>query len=293
MSNVPHEWNKFRDIAEQAARNVGERIRRAIFDRREHVVNFKSKNNPVTDLDVWSENALTEAISANLPDHNIFGEERDGSRVSRASEIVSKGHWWIIDPIDGTNNFSKHIPHVGISLGLLINGVRTVGVVYDPCRDELYSAVRGQGAFLNGVQIHVSAPCALEDAVVGIAFANTRAGKWEYIMPPVVEIIRISRAARNFGAGVLTLCWVASGRLDYLIDHFLQPWDVAAASLIVEEAQGVCCNVDTATSPFAPEAFDMFGRSFLCGNRTTVESAFQLVQRIRQATGFLDMPSDE
>jgi myo-inositol-1(or 4)-monophosphatase len=206
-------------------------------------VTHKGVTDLVTEVDLWSEKEITSRIQAVFPEHTIIGEETSAQLVEdrgqTLAEIAAKGVSWIVDPIDGTTNFVNRIPHSVVSIGVLEDGVRTFGLVYDPYRDELFTARKGQGAFLNGKAISVSSKDKIIDAVVGSAFPHDNGDNWDYYRFVLDALIRDTRKVRILGAAALEQCWVACGRLDAFVEYSLKSWDVAAASLIIEEAGGV------------------------------------------------------
>lgn len=209
------------------------------YERLEHIVK-KSARDVVTEADHRSERAIIEIIRGAFPDDQVLAEEsghsgsRDGTAPhdgSGAHGPVGPGHRiWIIDPLDGTVNYAAGIPHFCTSVGLVIGGVPSVGVVMDPMRDELFSAVRGDGARLDGRRIHASDRL-LSDGVISLALPRTGFTRREH------AVQRAVRVARSMGSAALGLAWVGAGRFDAFVQWSgLSLWDVAAAGLIAAEA---------------------------------------------------------
>ncbi len=188
-------------------------------------------NNLVTEVDQASERLITSIIKSNYPGHGIVGEEY-GSLDTDAR------YKWIIDPIDGTVNYAHGVPVFGISIGLMEDDKMIMGAVYNPVMNELFFAEKGGGAFLNGAPITVSGNANLERAFLVTGFP--------YHFPEGADplgvferIVKRGIPVRRLGSAALDLCWVACGRFDGFWEYNLQPWDIAAGYLIVEEAGGV------------------------------------------------------
>lgn len=218
---------ELRDVAESAARLGGRVLQdwRAKFTARE-----KSPKNLVTEADVASQQAILQFILARYPDHQFLGEEdlcRGGSAPQR----------WIIDPLDGTSNYVHGFPYYAVSIAVECDGELVAGAVYDPNRDELFSAARGAGATRNGERIEVSSPRALSQALC-MASLPMRASRTD---PPVERFLKLLEAAQHVqrtGSAALNLCGVACGRVDAFWSTSLMPWDMAAGVLLVREAGG-------------------------------------------------------
>jgi myo-inositol-1(or 4)-monophosphatase len=185
----------------------------------------------VTDVDQASERLILERIETARPADGILSEEA-GARDGR------NGYVWIIDPLDGTTNYAHRIPHFAVSIAIERDERREIAVVYDPVKEELFSAERGGGAFLNGERIHVSETHELERALLATGFAydvhSGRADNVEYF----ARFIRRAQAVRRAGSAALDLAYLACGRFDGFWELDLHAWDVAAGYLLVEEAGG-------------------------------------------------------
>jgi myo-inositol-1(or 4)-monophosphatase len=253
-------------VAQEAARSVGVRIRSEIAKPSSFRIMQKASDEIVTEVDLWSEKQLIEAILGSFPNHLIIGEESAeeliASRNLSLEQLAAEGFSWVIDPIDGTTNFAKGIPQVSISIGVLFAGRRVVGVVYDPVRDELFSAIVGQGATLNGEKISVSSQALLAKSVVATGFPYDHVAKWGRYKPAYEAIFLAVRDIRRFGSAALDQCWVACGRFDAFFEYSLRSWDVCAGALIVEEAGG---KIGHLSQPVGSE-FSVFSDSFLFSN---------------------------
>jgi myo-inositol-1(or 4)-monophosphatase len=188
----------------------------------------------VTEVDVAIERAFRAHVAEAWPGHRVLGEEFGAN----AADGGDGRYWWIFDPIDGTTNFAHGLPIFCASLALEIDGVLTVAAVYDPMRDELFTAERGRGAWLNGRRLSVSATETLGDALLVTGFPYSVQTEGEEILGLFGKFITSSRAVRRLGSAALDVCYVAAGRMDGFWEQGLGPWDVAAAALMVEEAGG-------------------------------------------------------
>lgn len=200
-------------------------------------VGNKSAHDLVTKYDKEIEENLIYKIKEKYPTHKFIGEE-----ASEANQklLLTDDPTWIIDPIDGTTNFTKRLPQCGISVGLTVNKEQVLGLVYIPFADELYTAIKGQGAYLNGQRIKCSN---VEDPKKSlfcyeISLAARNATTHKMIMSRLSYLIKEVFAVRSYGCPVISLCYVAAGKLDAYQCDGLYPWDAAAGTLIVREAGG-------------------------------------------------------
>jgi myo-inositol-1(or 4)-monophosphatase len=223
-------------VASQAARKASEVILRGWRDIDILRVEEKSPNDFVTAVDRSVEKILIEEISRRFPTHRFVGEEL-GEHGPEDAEAV-----WYIDPLDGTTNFIRGIGHFAISLGCQINGRMEHALVYDPIKDEEFSASRGQSARLNGRRIRVADRKSLEGSLLatGIPFSGATAEHMHSYLAATEELLTHSTSGiRRLGAAALDLAYVAAGRYDGFYEINLKPWDIAAGSLIVREAGGL------------------------------------------------------
>jgi myo-inositol-1(or 4)-monophosphatase len=202
----------------------------------------------VTEIDLQIEREFRATIAARFPDHVVLGEEF-GSSADREG---TPRFCWVFDPVDGTTNYAHGLPIFCSSLALEIDGEIVVGAVYDPTRRELFTAERGRGAWLNGAPLKVSAADELINSLLVTGFHYGIHRDPEELVSLFREFITRSRAVRRLGSAALDLCYVAAGRFDGYWESKIQPWDVAAGALIVEEAGG---RVSTVTGdPFRSRA---------------------------------------
>ncbi len=218
--------------AVEAAQKVGELMRRNL--RETKTINEQSQFDIKLQLDVRSQQLITKKLLGAFPEISILGEE--GISGKQDSE------WrWVVDPIDGTVNFTYGIPHACVSIALQQKKgkdyVSMAGVVYDPFTDELWTAIRGETSKLNGKPIRVSKRAELGEAIIAIGFAKKRASLTENL-PVFNNLVRQVRKMRIMGAAALSLVWVAAGRFDAYVESGVQLWDVAAGALIIECAGG-------------------------------------------------------
>jgi myo-inositol-1(or 4)-monophosphatase len=194
----------------------------------------KSTAEVVTQTDFESQRRIVDFLQHTFPDHRILAEESDEPRRKDAPDL------WIVDPLDGTNNFANGIAHYAISIAYARNGIVTVGVVLDPVRDELFHACAGKGAFRNGDPISVTDKNRLRDAIVATGFSYHRGITTTQTLNTIQRLFDTGiRGIRRFGSAALDLCWVACGRFDAYFEYHLEPWDFAAGQLIVQEAGGI------------------------------------------------------
>ena len=250
------------NLAVDTAKQVGKRIREEL-ESGSFEVKHKGRFDMVTEIDLWAENEITKAVSSNFPEHLVIGEETSDELAKKEGksleEICSSGIRWIVDPIDGTTNFINRVPHVAVSIGIMKDGKREMAVAYDPCRDEMFTAKRGEGAFLNGSKIEPSKKEKLEHSVVATGFPYKRKDEVEYLARLMKEFILSFRSARAFGSAVIDQCWIACGRHDVFMEYHLKPWDVCAGSLIVEESGAFAANFAQGLK----NPFSIFNTSFL------------------------------
>jgi myo-inositol-1(or 4)-monophosphatase len=217
------------DFAIDTARCAGALLLEGLKSQRR--IELKSSFEVVTDIDRASEQLIVSAIRARFPDHSIMAEEGGGMfDHSRPT--------WLIDPIDGTNNYAHGFPVFSVSLALLRDGAPLLGIVYDPTRDELFAAERGQGARCNGRRIHVSENETLAASLLATGFPYDYATNPDNNAREFTTLAGRVQGVRRPGSAALDLAYVAMGRFDAFWELRLQPWDSAAGALLVSEAGG-------------------------------------------------------
>ncbi|MBI1312646.1 inositol monophosphatase [bacterium] len=230
-------FSSFLETAVSAARTAGDVL---LEWSAKFTVSEKSRKNLVTEADVASQQAIFNAIHGQFPDHSFLGEE------DLAVENASSDYRWIIDPLDGTANYVHRFPYYGVSIALEHRGELIVGVIFDPNRDEMFTATRGGGGFLNGQPIATSEVDSLYEAMcvaslpVGATGDEVQIRQFLHALPQVQSVQRTGSAALN-------LCYVACGRIDAYWSGTLKPWDQAAGALIVTEAGGQVSKMNNAT----------------------------------------------
>jgi myo-inositol-1(or 4)-monophosphatase len=225
------------NVAVQAVRRGGDSLIRNINKLEKLRIEEKGKNDFVSDADRDAERAVIETIRRHYPDHAILAEE---SGADGESDYV-----WIIDPLDGTTNYLHRFPVFCVSVGLTHKGRLEHGAVYDPMRQELFTASRGAGAHLDGRRIRVSGNAAIERALLGTGFPYRESNyPVALYMGMLQKAITETSGVRRAGAAALDLCYVAAGRLDAFWETGLSPWDLAAGALIIRESGGIVSGLD-------------------------------------------------
>ncbi len=225
------------NVAVMAARGAGNSLVRNLNRLEKLEVEIKGHNDFVSDADRKAEQIVIDTIHKHYPDHAIHAEE---SGVQGESDTV-----WIIDPLDGTTNFLHGFPVFAVSIGVQVKGRIEHGVVYDPLRQELFTASRGQGAQLDGRKIRVSGRRDLEFSLIGTGFPFRQGQReLEPYMNLLRKVLENTSGVRRPGAAAIDLCYVAAGRLDAFFESGLAPWDLAAGSLIIREAGGIVSGLD-------------------------------------------------
>lgn len=187
----------------------------------------------VTEADLASEAYIIDALQKKFPGHEILSEEAGLAVHSESS------HRWVIDPLDGTTNFTHQYPMICISIGLLVHGVPTLGVIYNPILDELFVGSKGKGATCNGTSLHISKVEKLEQSLLATGFAYDRKETSENNYAEFCHMTNVCQGVRRGGSAALDLAYVAAGRLDGYWERGLKPWDIAAGIVLVKEAGGV------------------------------------------------------
>ena len=251
---------KLIDLAITAARAAGTVLREP---RENIVISHKGETDLVTQYDQRSEEIICGILQSS--GISILAEE---SGIIQQSDRDAR---WIIDPLDGTTNFSHYFPHYCVSIALEINGVLTLGVIYDPNRDELFQAERGHGAFLNTRRLSVSTTPLLKDSLMLTGFAYDRQQRSEFYLHYFSHFIQKARGVRRCGSAALDLAYIAAGRADGFWEFNLKPWDVAAGILLIREAGGF-------VSPLYPGENPLDGSLFAGGPSLEKELSATFVQ---------------
>ncbi len=253
------------NIAIKAARSAGAIINRASLDLDLLKVNTKSPNDFVTEVDHAAEAVIIDTLLGAYPGHSILAEESGSSRGAKDSEFV-----WIIDPLDGTTNFIHGFPVYAVSIALAFKGQVQQAVVYDPTRNDLFFASKGRGAFLNDKRLRVSKRIRMADALIGTGFPFRKGDDFQRYLKMMEAVMRNCAGMRRPGAAALDLCYVAAGYTDGFFETGLQPWDMAAGSLLITEAGGLVGN-------FTGEADFLFQREVVAGSPKIYGQLVQLL----------------
>ena len=267
MSQAAH--HPMLNIAIKAARAVGSLINRASLDLDLLKINVKSPNDFVTEVDHAAEQAVIETLLTAYPDHSILAEESGRQHGAKHSEYL-----WIIDPLDGTTNFIHGFPVYAVSIALAHRGVIQQGVVYDPARNDLFYATKGRGAYLNDRRLRVSKRTRMSEALIGTGFPFRKGDNFKRYVKMFEEVMQQCAGLRRPGAAALDLCYVAAGWYDGFFETGLNPWDIAAGSLMITEAGGLIGN-------FTGEADYLHQREVVAG---TPKIYGQLVQMLSPYT---------
>lgn len=254
------------NIASNAALRAGRVIINATERLSQITVNEKHANDYVTEVDIRSEQIIIETIHKAYPDHAILAEE---SGQQGENDTV-----WIIDPLDGTRNFVHGFPHFAVSIAVQLKGRIEHGVIYDPIRQELFSASRGRGAQLNNHRIRVSTQYRIEKALLGTGFPLKNRAAFKKHLISFEEISSLGAVIRRAGSAALDLAYVAAGRFEGYWGYDLQPWDMAAGMLLVKEAGGLCSDANGEENQFV-------SGNIVAGNPKIFKSLLQVLGRNR------------
>ncbi|HEX5683824.1 MAG TPA: inositol monophosphatase family protein [Ideonella sp.] len=253
------------NIAVKAARTAGAIINRASLDVDLLTVTAKSANDFVTEVDHAAEAAIIETILTAYPGHAILAEESGRTHGAKHSDFL-----WIIDPLDGTTNFIHGLPVYCISIALSFRGKIEQAVVYDPTRNDLFMASKGRGAFLNDKRLRVSKRTRLGDALIGTGFPFRKGDNFQRYLKMFEAVAPHCAGLRRPGSAALDLCYVAAGWYDGFFETGLNPWDVAAGSLMITEAGGLIGN-------FTGEADFLHQREVVAGSPKVYGQLVQLL----------------
>jgi len=225
------------NVAIKAARAAGAIINRAALDVESVRVSQKQVNDFVTEVDHASEETIIETLLTAYPGHAIWGEETGRTRGAQDSD-----HVWIIDPLDGTTNFIHGFPVYCVSIALAVKGKVEQAVIYDPSRNDLFTATKGRGAYMNERRIRVSKRTQLSQCLISTGFPFRQGDNFPAYLAMMSDVMQRTAGLRRPGAAALDLAYVAAGFTDGFFETGLSPWDVAAGSLLVTEAGGLVGN---------------------------------------------------
>lgn len=217
-------------------RDAGDFIKAELGKVNENQIEAKDLNSLVSYVDKEAENLLVSQLGQLIPDSGFVTEED-------TIDDTTKEHIWIIDPLDGTTNFLKQIPHFCVSVALEVDGAIEIGVIYNIMQNEMFSAVKGHGAFMNEKPISVSKTVNFNEAIIATGFPYKKL-ETESFIQVIQKLLVSARGLRRLGAAALDMAYVACGRLDGYYECCLNPWDVSAGILIVQEAGGILSDFD-------------------------------------------------
>jgi myo-inositol-1(or 4)-monophosphatase len=253
------------NVAIKAARAAGAIINRASFDVETLRVNTKAPNDFVTEVDQAAERVIIDTLLHAYPGHAILAEESGRAHGAKDSDYL-----WIIDPLDGTTNFIHGLPVYAVSIGLAYRGQVQQAVVYDPSRNDMFYASKGRGAFLNDKRLRVSKRTRLAESLIGTGFPFRKGDNFKRYLKMFEAVMQNCAGLRRPGAAALDLCYVAAGYYDGFFETGLNPWDIAAGSLMITEAGGLIGN-------FTGEADYLYQREVVAGNPKVYAQLVQLL----------------
>jgi len=281
------------NVAVKAARSAGAIINRAALDVEAVRVSQKLVNDFVTDVDQAAEQAIIETLLAAYPGHGIWAEESGREHGAQDSEFV-----WIIDPLDGTTNFIHGFPAYCVSIALAVKGKIEQAVIYDPSRNDLFTATKGRGAYLNDRRLRVSKRIRMHECLLSTGFPFRADDDFSTYLKILAELMPRTAGLRRPGAAALDLAYVAAGYTDGFFEFGLQPWDVAAGSLLVTEAGGLIGNF-TGDSNFLEQKECLAGNPKIYGQLVTLLGKYSKFAKVadkatvRQRVITPDQPASE
>lgn len=256
------------NVAIKAARAAGAIINRAALDVESVRISQKQVNDFVTEVDHASEQVIIETLLTAYPGHSILAEETGSQHGAKDSEFV-----WIIDPLDGTTNFIHGFPVYCVSIALAVKGKVEQAVVYDPSRNDLFTATKGRGAYMNDRRLRVSKRTQLKDCLISTGFPFRPGDDFKSYLAMMGDVMPRTAGLRRPGAAALDLAYVAAGFCDGFFETGLQPWDVAAGSLLVTEAGGLVGNF-TGESNFLEQKECLAGSPRIYGQLVAILSKY-------------------
>ncbi len=252
------------NVAVKAARAAGAIINRAALDLEAVRISQKLVNDFVTDVDHAAEQMIIETLLGAYPGHGIWAEESGREHGAKDSEFV-----WIIDPLDGTTNFIHGLPVYCVSIALAVKGKIEQAVIYDPSRNDLFTATKGRGAYLNDRRLRVSKRIRMQECLISTGFPFRPTDNFDTYLKMMADLMPRTAGLRRPGAAALDLAYVAAGFTDGFFELGLQPWDVAAGSLLVTEAGGLVGNF-TGEPDFLEQQECMAGNPKIYGQLVTI-----------------------
>jgi myo-inositol-1(or 4)-monophosphatase len=256
------------NVAIKAARAAGAIINRAALDVESVRISQKQVNDFVTEVDHASEAIIIETLLTAYPDHGILAEESGSTHGNPNAD-----HIWIIDPLDGTTNFIHGFPVYCVSIALQVRGKIEQAVIYDPSRNDLFTATKGRGAYMNERRIRVSKRVRLEECLISTGFPFRKGDNFNNYLRMMGDVMQRTAGLRRPGSAALDLAYVAAGFTDGFFETGLSPWDVAAGSLLVTEAGGLVGNF-TGESDFLEQKECLAGAPRIYGQLVSILAKF-------------------
>ncbi len=281
------------NVAIKAARAAGSIINRAALDVEAVRISQKQVNDFVTEVDHAAEQAIIEMLLTAYPGHGILAEESGSEHGAKDSDYV-----WIIDPLDGTTNFIHGLPVYCVSIALTVKGKVEQAVVYDPSRNDLFTATKGRGAYMNDRRIRVSKRTRMQECLISTGFPFRPGDDFNAYLRMMGEVMQRTAGLRRPGAAALDLAYVAAGFTDAFFETGLQPWDVAAGSLLVTEAGGLVGNF-TGESDFLHQQECLAGSPKIYGQMVSIVGKYSKFAgagdkaAVRQAAPVLPSPESD
>lgn len=257
-------------VMERAARKAGRGLARDFGEVEKLQVSTKGPSDFVSDADKRAEQRIHDVLSEARPDWGFLGEE--------SGEIKGKDkqHRWIVDPLDGTTNFLHGLPHFAVSIALERDGELVAGLVYNPINDDMFSAEKGQGAYLNDNRLRVAARRKLSESILMNGMPHLGRGDHALFLREAATLMRKVAGMRRTGCASLDLCWVAAGRVDGMWEAGLEPWDMAAGLIIIREAGGIVRDTRGGNAIFDT-------RSVVAGNDLIVGQTLKVLAEVLKA----------
>jgi myo-inositol-1(or 4)-monophosphatase len=252
------------NVAIKAARAAGAIINRAALDVEAVRISQKQVNDFVTEIDHASEKVIIDTLLTAYPDHGILAEESGSQHGNPLAD-----HIWIIDPLDGTTNFIHGFPVYCVSIALQVRGKIEQAVIYDPTRNDLFTATKGRGAFMNDRRLRVSKRTRLQECIISTGFPFRKGDNFNQYLRMMGDVMQRTAGLRRPGSAALDLAYVAAGFTDGFFETGLSPWDVAAGSLLVTEAGGLIGNF-TGESDFLEQKECLAGAPRIYGQLVTI-----------------------
>jgi myo-inositol-1(or 4)-monophosphatase len=266
------------NVAIKAARAAGAIINRAALDVEAVRISQKQVNDFVTEVDHASEKIIIETLLTAYPDHGILAEESGREFGNPLAD-----HIWIIDPLDGTTNFIHGFPVYCVSIALQVRGKIEQAVIYDPTRNDLFTATKGRGAFMNDRRLRVSKRIRLQECIISTGFPFRKGDNFNQYLRMMGDVMQRTAGLRRPGSAALDLAYVAAGFTDGFFETGLSPWDVAAGSLLVTEAGGLIGNF-TGESDFLEQKECLAGAPRIYGQLVSILGKFSKFASVADKT---------